>query len=94
VTRLNRQQIHERAMEALEASPQGIRWADLVRTVIAVAPETSPNSIRGGIHNLLTIRSSEIAKVARGTYQLVKYMAADDAILPLNARDCPRGEWH
>lgn len=67
-------------MQVLEAHPKGIRWTDLLRKVIASAPETSPNSIQGGIHNLLTIRASEIAKVARGTYQLVKYMAADDAI--------------
>lgn len=67
-------------MEVLEAHPQGIRWTDLVHAVIANAPETPPNSIQGGIHNLLIIRSAEIAKVARGTYQLAKYMAADDAI--------------
>lgn len=67
-------------MEVLEAHPQGMRWTELLRAVKAGEPDTPPNSIHGGVHNLLITRTSEIAKVARGTYQLVKYMAAEDAI--------------
>jgi hypothetical protein len=78
--KLNRQQIHERAVQVLEANPQGIRWSDLLRAVEAEASGTPHNSIHGGIHNLLTTRTSEIVKVARGTYQLAKFVAADDAI--------------
>jgi hypothetical protein len=78
--KLNRQQIHEHALKVLEAHPQGIRWMDLLRAVRADAPETPNNSIHGGIHNLLTTRRSEIVKVARGTYQLAKYIEADDAV--------------
>jgi hypothetical protein len=78
--KLNRQQIQERAMQVLETNPQGIRWSDLLRAVEAGAPETPHNSIHGGIHSLLTTRTSEIVKVARGTYQLAKYVEADDAI--------------
>ncbi len=77
--KLNRQQIHERAMEVLEANQQGIRWSDLLRAVQANAPGTPPNSIHGGIHNLLTTRTSEISKVARGTYQLARFVDADNA---------------
>lgn len=80
VAKLNRQQIHERAMQVLEAHPQGIRRTEWVRAVIAGAPETPENSIWGGVQNLITIRSSEIVKVARGTYQLAKFLAAEDAI--------------
>jgi hypothetical protein len=78
--KLNRQQIHEQAMQVLEAHPQGIRWTELLRAVEKQAPDTPHNSIHGGIHNLLTTRTSEIVKVARGTYQLAKYVEADDAI--------------
>ena len=77
--KLNRQQIHERAMEVLEASPKGIRWTDLLKAVETNATDTPHNSIHGGIHNLLTTRTNEITKVARGTYQLAKYVEADDA---------------
>lgn len=67
-------------MQVLEAHPQGIRRTEWVRAVIAGAPETPENSIWGGVQNLITIRSSEIVKVARGTYQLAKFLAAEDAI--------------
>lgn len=67
-------------MQVLEAHPQGIRWAELLRAVEATAPETPPNSVHGGVANLLNTRSTEIVKVARGTYQLAKFIAADDAI--------------
>ncbi len=80
---LSRREIHERAMQVLEANPQGIRWSDLLRAIEATSPDTPPNSIRGGTHSLLTTRTSEIVKVARGTYQLAKFMDADDA----NARE-------
>jgi hypothetical protein len=78
--KLNRTQIHHRAMQVLEASPQGIRWMDLLRAVEANAPGTPHNSVHGGVHNLLTNRSKEIVKVARGTYQLAKFIDADDAV--------------
>lgn len=80
LAKLNRQQIQERALLVLEESPGGIRWSDLLRAVIADADETPHNSVHGGIHNLLTSRSTEIIKVARGTYQLAKYGLADEAI--------------
>lgn len=67
-------------MRVLEASPQGIRWSDLLRAVGTDAPDTPRNSIHGGIHNLLITRTGEIVKVARGTYQLAKFVEADDAI--------------
>lgn len=78
--KLNRQQIQAKALAILEASPQGIRWSDLLRAVEEAAPDTPHNSIHGGIHNLLITRTKEIVKIARGTYQLAKYIAADDAI--------------
>lgn len=77
--KLNRQQIQQEALQVLTEYPQGIRWADLLRAVEARAPDTPHNSVHGGIHNLLTTRTDEIVKVARGTYQLSKYIVADEA---------------
>ena len=77
--KLNRQQIHERALKLLEENPQGVQWSYLLRAVASSTPETPQNSIQGGLHNLLTTRSSEIVKVARGTYQLAKFVEADAA---------------
>lgn len=67
-------------MQVLETHPQGIRWMELLRKVEADSPETPHNSVHGSIHSLLTTRTSEIIKVARGTYQLAKFVEADDAL--------------
>lgn len=77
--KLNRTQIHQRAMQVLEANPNGMRWTELLRAVEAGSPGTPHNSVHGGIHNLLTTKSTEIVKVARGTYQLAKFIEAEDA---------------
>lgn len=66
-------------MAVLEESPKGIRWTELLRKVEERAPGTPHNSVHGGIHNLLTSRTTDIIKVARGTYQLAKFVVADDA---------------
>jgi hypothetical protein len=78
--KLNRQQIQELAMRVLEDHPGGIRWAELLRAVKANAVGTPDNSIHGGVHHLLTTRTSDISKVARGTYRLAKFVEADDAV--------------
>ena len=77
--KLNRAQIHQKAMQVLEANSQGIRWSDLLRTVAEGALDTPRNSVKVGIHNLLTTKQKEIVKVARGTYQLAKFILAEDA---------------
>jgi hypothetical protein len=83
--KLNREQIREQAMKVLEAHPQGIGWAEILRAVGATSPETPRFSIQGGVHHMLSTRTDEIVKVARGTYQLAKFVAADEAIA--NAQD-------
>ncbi|MFN3945008.1 MAG: hypothetical protein ACK4K7_08770 [Allosphingosinicella sp.] len=76
MAKLNRKQIQESARRVLEERPGGIRWSDLLKTVHGRDPETPYNSVHGGLHALLTT-SSDIVKVARGTYQLAKYVDAD-----------------
>jgi hypothetical protein len=73
----NAQQVREWAMQVLEANPQGIRWADLLRAVRAKAPGTP--KVGGPVYSLVK-NTPEILKVARGTYRLAKFAAADDAI--------------
>ena len=76
--KLNRQQIQARARSILEAETGGIRWGELLKRIHADDPETPQNSIHGALQNLFVI-SDDIVKVARGTYQLAQYVAADDA---------------
>lgn len=76
--RLNRQQIMEMALSVIGDHPQGIRWSDLLRAVVVNAPGTPQNSIHGAIHILLKTKSTEIIKVARGTYRLSKFIEAEE----------------
>jgi hypothetical protein len=77
--KLNRKEIHERAMQLLDQSPHGIRWGQILKAIHSQEPETPPNSIHGAIQNLFS-SSDDIVKVARGTYQLRKYVEADEAV--------------
>jgi hypothetical protein len=74
----NAQQIRAWAMQVLEANPQGIRWAELLRAVAAKRGPGTPK-VGGPVYNLVN-DSPEIVKVARGTYRLAKFAAADDAV--------------
>ena len=78
MVKLNRKQIHERAREILEAEIGGVRWSDFLKQIHASAPETPLNSIHGAIQ-ILFQSSDDIVKVAKGTYQLAKYVDADSA---------------
>jgi hypothetical protein len=77
--KLNGQQIQERAMQVLEGHPQGIRWMEILRAVEANAPGNPPRATAFSVHTLLTTRTTEIVKVARGTYRLAKFVDADNA---------------
>ncbi|MDT0576920.1 hypothetical protein RM533_12150 [Croceicoccus sp. F390] len=76
--KLNRKQIHARALEILEEEEGGIRWGELLKRIHADAPETPQNSIHGAIQVLFQA-NDQIIKVARGTYQLEKYVSAQSS---------------
>lgn len=79
MAKLNRKQIHGRAREILEVATGGIRWGELLKLIHVPDPETPPNSIHGALQ-ILFQSSDDIVKVARGTYQLAKYVDADAAV--------------
>lgn len=76
--RLVKNQVQAFAREILEESKNGIRWSELLRAVEQQAGDTPRNSVHGWVHGLLT-SSDDVVKVARGTYQLAKYVDAADA---------------
>ena len=78
MAKLNRKQIQDRAREILEVESGGIRWGEILKLIHGPDPETPPNSIHGAIQVLFQ-SSDDIVKVARGTYQLAKYVDADAA---------------
>jgi len=78
MAKLNRKQIQERAREILETETGGIRWGEILKLIHGADPETPPNSIHCAIQVLFQ-GSDDIVKVARGSYQLAKYVDADAA---------------
>ncbi|GFZ94176.1 hypothetical protein [Sphingobium fuliginis] len=78
MAKLNRKQIEDATRAVLERHPGGVRWAEVLKAVSAEHPETPFNSIRGATHHLFQ-RGDGIVKIARGTYQLVRYADADAA---------------
>jgi len=76
--KFNRKQIQARALEILDQEEGGIRWGELLKRIHADAPETPPNSIHGAIQVLFQ-SNEQIIKVARGTYQLEKYVSAQSS---------------
>lgn len=77
--KLNRHQIQAKARTILESEKGGVRWGEILKRISADDPETPQNSIHGALQNFFVI-SSDIVKVARGTYQLAQYVEADAAI--------------
>jgi len=78
LAKLNRNQIQERAREILEAHPGGVRWGEIIQLIHSVDPETPQNSIHGSIQVLFQ-SANDVVKVARGTYQLAKFVDAEAA---------------
>lgn len=78
MAKLNRGQIQTHAREFLEAANSGIRWGELLTLIHNISPETPQNSIHGAIQVLFQ-STNDIVKVARGTYQLAKYVNAEAA---------------
>lgn len=76
--KFNRKQIHARALAILEEEEGGIRWGEILKRIHSDAPETPPNSIHGAIQVLFQ-SNDDIVKVARGTYQLAKYVDAESS---------------
>jgi hypothetical protein len=79
VPKLNRKQIQDEALAVLQGQPGGVRWSELLKTLIAAYPETPSNSIRGATHALFST-DARIEKVARGTYRLASLGDADDSV--------------
>ncbi len=76
--KLNRKQIQARAIQILEEQPGGVRWSEILKLIHGEAPDTPLNSIHGAIQVLFQ-SSDDITKVARGTYQLSKFVEAEAA---------------
>lgn len=78
MAKLNVRQIQARALEILHEASGGRRWGQLLNDILAADPETPSNTIHGALQTLFA-RNDDIVKVARGTYQLRKYVESQSS---------------
>ena len=65
-----RKRVAEAALALIKANPNGIRWADLRRGVIAALPSENTNTIGGSLHHFRNHLPAGITRPDRGVYAM------------------------
>lgn len=68
-----RDQITEKALEFLDESPEGIRYAELVRKISVSNDAFKINTIHGAVWNLHERLLNQVYKPSRGLFRLIKH---------------------
>src|SRR3990172_9650802 len=71
------ERITEKAFEVLDATPEGVRYSDLVRRVIGLDGSFKTNTVHGTVWNLDERFPDRVYKPARGLFRLTKFRATD-----------------
>ena len=69
------ERILEKAFEMLNATPEGIRYSDLIRGIVQADGAFNPNHVSGCIWNLDQEFPDRVYKPSRGLFRLTKYRA-------------------
>jgi hypothetical protein len=73
-----------KAKEILASSPDGIRWADLIRRLRESFPNYAEGVITGNTFNLPTRFPDEIYKPVRGLFRLTKFKRDEDSVVKVS----------
>lgn len=65
------------ALEQLKRHPDGIRYAELVRLILATDPSLKMNTIHGTVWDLATRLPDKVYKPSRGLFRLVEFRDKD-----------------
>ncbi len=71
------ERIVEKAFEILDASPEGVRYSDLIRHIIEADSSFNRNTVGGSTWNLDERFPDRVYKPSRGLFRLTKYRAPD-----------------
>lgn len=94
--------ICQKAVEIIEAHPEGIRHGDLVAKIHDAVPQLNPNMVSGFIYDLSRICPDLIYKPARGVYRHVFFrekdeeeLSEEEGIVPIKEEDFykPFADW-
>jgi hypothetical protein len=76
-----------KARELVEAAPDGVRYSELHKRIVAAFPEIPPNTIHGALHRFRNDLPDGIYLPARGLYKHVKFQSREDeGVKPLKGR--------
>jgi len=67
------ERIIEKAFEALDAAPEGLRYSELVRRVIKHDASFKPNTVHGNVWDIVERFPDRVYKPSRGLFRLTKY---------------------
>ena len=68
--------INTKALELLEAHPDGIRWTDLLKMIEEWDPNLHPKTVNGCIWKLVENYPDQVYKPEKGLFRLLKYKKA------------------
>jgi len=71
------ERITDRALEILEANPEGVRYSAMVRQIAASDPSFKTKTIQGNVWNLQEQYPDRLYKPSRGLFRLTKYRDPD-----------------
>lgn len=65
--------INMKALELLEKSPEGMRWAELLKKIEEWDPNLHPKTVNGCVWRLVEKFPDKVYKPSKGLFRLVKY---------------------
>jgi hypothetical protein len=80
--KLSGQEIRNRARQIVKSHPEGIRYGQLLWSIVDESPVTPPNTVQGSIWNLDSLFPGEIAKPSRGLFKPVGAGAPISSVEP------------
>lgn len=89
MAKLNQNSIRQKARDLIKNTPGGIRYSQIVNSILETDAETPVNTINGSIWNLDALFPNEITKPARG---LFKHIDDGSAESPYEAEETPKNE--
>jgi hypothetical protein len=71
------ERINAKALELLEAHPEGVRWSELLRQIQAADAGLHPKTVNGCVWRLVEKFPDKVYKPSKGLFRLVKYKPAE-----------------
>ena len=65
--------IHDIIFKLLEKNPDGMRWTDLLKSILKKDPSLHPKTVNGMVWKLMQNNPDKVYKPSKGVFRLTKY---------------------